>query len=168
MKLTVREICVLGLLGALMYVSKAALAFVPTVHLVGVLIVAITVIFRRKALFAIYVFVLLSGMFDGFGVWWFSYLYIWLPLWGATMLLPKNIKSTVRPFVYMSVCALHGFLYGVMYAPLPAVISGLNLEGMLAWIIAGLPYDIIHGTSNFLCGLLISPIIYVLKNVNTK
>ena len=168
MKLTVREICVLGLLGALMYVSKAALAFVPNVHLVGVLIVAITVIFRRKALCSIYVFVLLSGMFDGFGVWWFSYLYIWLPLWGATMLLPKNIKSTARPFVYMSVCALHGFLYGVMYAPLQAVIFGLNLEGMFAWIIAGLPYDIIHGTSNFLCGLLISPIIYVLKNVNTK
>ncbi len=165
MKLTVREVCILGLLGALMYASKAILAFIPNVHLVGVFVVAITVIYRRKALYAIYVFVLLSGLFDGFGVWWLSYLYIWLPLWGLTMLMPKNMKNPIKPFAYMCICALHGFLYGLMYAPFQAVIFGMSFDAAVAWIIAGLPYDLVHGISNFFCGLLICPIVYVIRRV---
>ena len=65
-----------------------------------------------------------------------------------------------------SVCALHGFLFGVLYAPVYALIAGLNFDGMKAWIITGIPWDITHGISNFVCGLLIVPIIYVLKHAN--
>ena len=168
MKLTIREICIFGLLGALMYASKAIMAMIPNVHLVGVFIVAVTAVYRKKALYPIYVFVLLSGMLDGFGTWWFSYLYIWLPLWGAVMLLPKKLNTTVQTVLYMCVCSIHGFLYGIMYAPFQALIFGLNFEGTVAWIAAGIPYDIIHGTSNFFCGLLIMPIIHILKRIERK
>jgi energy-coupling factor transport system substrate-specific component len=41
---------------------------------------------------------------------------------------------------------------------------GLDFKGMIAWIVAGLPYDAIHGVSNFISGLiLIVPIISILK-----
>lgn len=168
MKLTVRETCLFGLLGALIYASKAILAIIPNVHLVGVFIVAITVVYRKKAIFAIYVFVLLSGLLDGFGVWWFSYLYIWLPLWGVVMILPKDMKIGVKTVVYMCVCSAHGFLYGLMYMPVQAIITGLSMEALRAWFIAGLPYDLIHGVSNFFCGLLICPIISALNEIEKK
>lgn len=165
MKLNVRELCFFGLLGALMYASKAILATVPNVHLVGVFIVAVTAVYRQKAIWPIYVFVMLSGLLDGFGIWWFSYLYIWLPLWAAVMLLPRDMKPWVRAIVYMAICSLHGFLYGLMYLPVQALVSGLCGSKLLAWYIAGLPYDLIHGVSNFFCGLLICPIINVLNKI---
>ena len=82
------------------------------------------------------------------------------------MLLPKNINPKVAPIIYMIVCALHGFLYGTLYAPAQALFFNLDFNGTIAWIIAGLPYDLIHGVSNFLCGILIVPIINILKKVD--
>ena len=79
------------------------------------------------------------------------------------MLLPQNMPKKVRPVVYMTVCAVHGFLFGTLYAPVQAVLYGLNWKGMIAWIIAGLPFDFIHGVSNFFCGMLIVPVVLALQ-----
>ncbi len=168
MKLTAREIVVFGVLGALMYASKMMMEILPNIHLVGVFVVAITIVYRKKALYPIYVYVFLTGLFSGFATWWLPYLYIWTALWGMTMLLPQKMKSKIRPIVYMGVCALHGLFYGTLWAPVQALLYGLNVQGMMAWIMAGLPWDLTHGISNFICGLLICPIIKVLKLVNAE
>lgn len=151
------------MLGAIMYVSKMITEIVPNVHLLGMFVVAYTVVYRKKALYPIYVFVLLTGIYAGFATWWIPYLYIWTILWAAVMLLPKKIPKKIRPIVYMIVCSAHGFLYGTLYAPAQAFFFGLNLEGTIAWIIAGLPWDCIHGISNFFCGMLIMPVVKVLR-----
>lgn len=163
MKLSVKEIVVFGMLGSLMYASKVIMEVLPNIHLLGVFTIAFTVVYRKKALYPIYTYVLLNGLFAGFNMWWIPYLYLWTILWGAVMLLPKNMSPKVEPIVYMTVCALHGFLYGTLYAPAQAIMFGLNFKGMIAWIIAGLPFDAIHGVSNFFCGLLIVPIIHLLR-----
>ncbi|MGN0450714.1 MAG: hypothetical protein ACI4FN_01180 [Acutalibacteraceae bacterium] len=164
MKLNIRETAVFALLGALMYASKVIMEILPNVHLLGVFVVAITVAYRKKALYPIYIYVFLNGLFSGFSMWWIPYLYIWTLLWGAVMLLPKNIPTKARPIIYMSVCALHGFLFGTLYAPAQAIMFGLDFKATIAWIAAGLPWDFVHGVSNFFCGILICPIISVLKN----
>lgn len=164
MKLNVKEIAIFGMLGALMYASKILMEAFPNIHIVGVLIVAITVVYRQKALYPIYIYVFLTGIFAGFNTWWVPYLYIWTVLWGFVMLLPKNIPTKIQPVVYMCVCALHGFLYGILYAPVQALFAGFSFQATIAWIIAGIPWDITHGISNFVGGLLIMPIVYVLKN----
>lgn len=163
MKLTVRELTIFSMLGAVMYASKMIMEFAPNIHLLGVFTIAFTVVYRKKALYPIYIYVFLNGMFAGFNMWWIPYLYLWTVLWGITMLLPKNMPKAVAPIVYMVVCALHGFAYGTLYAPAQALMFGLNFDGMIAWIIAGLPFDMIHGISNFFCGILIVPIITVLR-----
>lgn len=81
------------------------------------------------------------------------------------MLLPKKMPAKAEPIAYMCVCALHGFLYGTIYAPAQALLFGLNFKGMLAWIVAGLPFDFIHGVSNFFCGMLIYSITSVLRHI---
>lgn len=163
MKLTTREVAVFAMLGALMYASKMIMEIAPNVHLLGVFVIAFTVVYRKKALYPIYVFVLLTGVYAGFATWWIPYLYLWTILWGATMLLPKKLPKRIKPLIYMLLCASHGFLYGTLYAPAQALLFGLNIEGMIAWIIAGLPWDFVHGVSNFFCGMLIIPIIRVLR-----
>ena len=152
------------MLSAMMYVSKIIMEMIPNVHLLGVFVVAITVVYRKKALYPIYTYVLLNGLIAGFSSWWIPYLYIWTVLWGMTMLLPQNIPPKIKPIVYMLVCASHGFLYGTLYAPAQALLFGMDVRATIAWIIAGLPWDIVHGISNFFCGILIIPIITILKN----
>lgn len=163
MKLTIREIAVFGMLGGIMYGSKLIMELIPNVHLLGVFTIAYTVVYRKKALYPIYTYVILNGIFSGFAAWWVPYLYLWTLLWGAVMLLPRNMPKKVQPIVYMMVCAVHGFLFGTLYAPAQAILFGLSFKGMIAWIIAGLPWDFAHGISNFFCGILIMPIITVLK-----
>ena len=162
MKLSVKEITLFGMLGAVMYCSKVLMEFLPNVHLLGSLTVAYTIAFRKKALYPIYVYVFLNGLFAGFSMWWIPYLYIWTVLWAVVMLLPKKTNR----FVYMLVCSAHGFLFGTLYAPAQAIMYGLNFQGMIAWIIAGLPYDCIHGISNFFTGLIIVPVTSLLKRAD--
>ncbi len=163
MKLTIKEIAVFGMLGGVMYVSKMLMELLPNVHLLGVFIIAFTVVYRQKALYIIYTYVFLNGIFSGFAAWWIPYLYVWTVLWGAVMLLPRRMPRKAEPFVYMAVCAAHGFLFGTLYAPAQAILFGLSFQGMVAWIIAGLPWDCMHGISNFFCGILIMPLIYALR-----
>lgn len=167
MKLSVKELAVFGMLGTLMCISKYVMEFLPNMHLLAVFTVAFTVVFRKKALYPIYIFVFIIGLFSGFSVWWLPYLYIWAVLWGAVMLIPKNLNPKIAPFVYIAVCSLHGFLYGTIYAPAQAVLFGLDFKGTVAWIIAGLPFDMVHGFSNLCLGVLIVPIIKVLNKLKT-
>lgn len=165
MKLTVREMAVFSMLGALMFASKKFMEFAPNIHLVGVFFVSFTVVYRTKALYPIYIYVLLDGIYSGFATWWIPYLYIWTVLWGITMLLPKKMPKPVAVVVYSLVNALHGYGFGILYAPVQALLFGLNFKGMIAWIVAGFPFDVIHGTSNLICGLLIVPIVLVLQQL---
>ena len=163
MKLTTREVAVFAMLGAIMYASKMIMEIAPNVHLLGTFVIAFTLVYGKKALYPIYVFVLLTGVYAGFATWWVPYLYLWTILWGVTMILPKNMPKKIKPLVYMTVCAMHGFLYGILYSPAQAFFFGLNWEGTLAWIMTGLPWDFLHGISNFFCGILILPIVRALR-----
>ena len=60
MKLTVKETAIFAMLGAVMYASKVIMDLAPNIHLIGVFIIAITVVYRKKALYPIYIFVLIS------------------------------------------------------------------------------------------------------------
>lgn len=156
-KLTVREMCVFAMLGALMFASKIIMEVLPNIHILGMLTMVYTIAFRKKALIPLYVYIMLNGIFAGFATWWIPYLYIWTVLWGATMLLPKNMPRGVAMVVYPILCCLHGLFFGVLYAPAQALLFGLDWEGMLAWIATGFVFDVTHAIGNFAAGLLILP-----------
>lgn len=166
MKLTIRDTAVFAMLGALMFASKKVMEFLPNIHLVGVFIVAVTVVYRARALYPLYLYVLLDGLIGGFTTWWVPYLYIWTVLWGAAMLIPRRLPPHLAPFVWGGVCGLHGLLFGVLYAPAQALFFGLSFQGTLTWIAAGLPFDAIHAVSNLAGGiLLIPPLVAVMRRV---
>lgn len=141
-----------------MFCAKVITEALPNIHLLGMLVMAYTVVLRKKALIPIYVYVMLNGIYAGFAMWWLPYLYIWTLLWGITMLLPRQMPQKVAYFVYPAVCALHGFMFGILYAPGQALMYGFDFEQTLAWIASGIPFDIIHGISNFVMGFLVFPL----------
>ncbi len=164
MRLKLKDIVILSLIAALMTISDFAMEFLPNIHLLGVFIVATTVVYRKYALLSIYVYVLIQGIIGGFSLWWIPYLYIWTLLWGAVMLVPRQLPEKMKYILYVALCAAHGFLFGVLYAPAQALMFGLSFKGTLAWIAAGFAFDAIHGVGNLVLGTaLIYPMVKILK-----
>ncbi len=162
---SIRDMVIFAMLGTLMFASKLAMEALPNIHPVAMLIMVFTVVYRVRALIPLYVFVLLTGLYGGFNLWWLPYLYIWTVLWGITMLLPRRMPRRVAVFVYPMVCGLFGLLYGTLYAPVQAILFGYSFRQMLLWISAGLPFDVLHGAGNLAMGLLVLPLSEVLRRL---
>ena len=163
-----RELIIFAMFGAMMFCSKIIMEGLPNVHPLGMFVMLLTVVYRKKALIPIYIYVTLQGLFAGFDVWWIPYLYIWTILWGITMLLPKRMPVAVAAVVYPVVCAIFGLLFGVLYAPAQAILFKFTLKQTLAWIAAGLSFDIFHAAGNFAMGLLVLPLSRVLIKLEKK
>ncbi len=159
------EMCVFAMLGTIMFCSKIIMEFLPNIHLLGMFTMVFTLVYRTRALIPIYIFVLLSGLYAGFNLWWIPYLYIWTVLWALTMLLPKNMPHKTSSIVYAALCAFHGLAFGALYAPAQAMLFGLNFKQTIAWIIAGLPWDFVHMLGNLAAGFLIVPLYKTLSKL---
>ena len=168
MPFSLRELVLFAMLGSVMFCSKIIMEALPNIHLLGMFTMTFTLVFRKKALIPIYVYVMLNGLYAGFSLWWIPYLYIFTILWGVTMLLPKEMPRTAKCIVYPAVCCLHGLLFGVLYAPVQALAFGLNLTQAVAWVAAGMPFDLLHGIGNLFAGMLILPLSELLQRVLGK
>ena len=160
------KLVLFAMLGTIVFTGKIIMEFLPNVHPVAMLLMAYTIVYRTQALIPLYVYVLITGLYNGFNLWWYPYLYIWTVLWGITMLLPKKMSPKAAAIVYPLVCALHGLAYGTLYAPLQALMFGYDFPTTIKWIITGLPLDAVHGCGNFAMGLLVLPLSLLLKKLN--
>ncbi len=161
--LPIREIVVFAMLGTIMFCSKIIMEALPNIHLLGMLTMIYTLVYRKKALYPIYVYVFLDGLFAGFNPWWVPYLYIWTILWGVTMLLPRRMPRWLAAVVYPTVCCLHGLAFGILYAPAQALMFGLNFRQAVTWVLAGAPFDLLHALGNLAAGLFILPLTEALR-----
>ena len=159
---------IFAMMGSLMFCSRVIMAVLPNIHLLGMLIMVLTLTFRWYALIPIYIYVMLDGLYLGFSVWWVPYLYIWTLLWAITMILPKKMPKWLCCAVYPVVCSLHGFAFGILYAPAYALFFKLDWNGMLGWIAAGVVFDVTHGISNFAVGLLIVPFTELIRKLKKQ
>ena len=160
MKLKVRELVVLGLLTALVYVAQIALAFLPNIELVSLLFILYTLVFGPKVLYIIYTFALLEGLLYGFGIWWITYLYVWTILAGLTWCFRKMesslgwaILSGAYGLAFGALCEISHFFF-------------VGWQGMVASWLAGLTFDIAHCVGIFLAALaLFKPLLHLLKRL---
>ena len=159
---------VFSMFGAMMFCSKFIMEGLPNIHPVAMFVILLTVVYRSRALIPIYIYVILDGLRWGFGIAWLPYLYIWLILWGAAMLLPRSAPRWVKLICYPTIATLHGLLFGIMYAPAQSLLFGLNFEQTVAWVIAGFPYDVLHGVGNFVMSLLVMPMSELLFKLENK
>ena len=146
-----------------MYLGDILMEMFPNIHFVGMLTVVYTLVYRKKALIPLYIYVFLNGLFAGFNLWWMPYLSIWTILWGISMLIPRKLHPIWLWVISSVICALHGFAFGALYSPAQAIMFGLNFKQTIAWIIAGIPFDIIHGIGNFVASaIVILPLVTLL------
>lgn len=162
------DMIIFSMLGAILFISKIIMEFLPNIHPLAMLIAVYTLVYRSKALVPIYVYVFMLGVYYGFAQWWIPYLYIWTVIWAFIMLIPKDASLKTKGILSAVFCALHGILFGTLYAPAQALLFGLNFHGMIAWIIAGLPYDVIHMLGNIVMSVLIVPLYKVLSRLEAS
>lgn len=162
------RMAVLAMFGAMLFAMKIAFEALPNIHPVGMLVMVITLAYRKHALIPIYMYVIILGAFYGFQPWWVPYLYVWAVLWTVTMILPKNMPPKVAMIVYPLVCGLFGLSFGVLYAPAQALMFEYDFPTTLKWIAAGFYFDVLHGIGNIGMGLLVYPLSRLLIKLNSR
>jgi energy-coupling factor transport system substrate-specific component len=162
-KLTLRDLCTLALLGALMMGAQVAMASLPNIEPVTVLMMCTALVYGRRAFYACYVFVLLEGLVYGFGFWFLNYLYVWAVLVAAVLLLRRNTS-----YVFWSVvAAIYGLSFGALCA-IPYFITGGWAAGFAYWV-GGIGFDLLHCAGNaVMAALLLRPLTETLRRLREK
>ncbi|WP_315080987.1 hypothetical protein [uncultured Clostridium sp.] len=165
MKISIKELILFGILGAILTIAQVSLNFIPNIEAVSLLIIIYSLIYDKKSIFSIFIFIIMMGLIYGFGSWWFGYIILWPVLNIVTCLLSKFIKN--RYLILSLYSGTFGLLFGFFYAIPYAIFGGIN-AGIVYWV-AGIPYDIIHGVGNYFIMLFLGEKLYkLLLNLNNK
>ena len=148
-KLSIREICLFGILGSMTFAAKYVMSGLPNIEPVSLMVMLFVVTFGVKAIFPIYLYVLLEILFFGLGLWNINYLYIWAVLAVAAWLL----RSMKEPLAWAMVSGVFGLMFGALCGIVDIFIGGW--EYAIAKWISGIPFDLAHCAGNFLIALLL-------------
>ena len=144
---------IIPLLAAIMFTAKFCMSALPNIEPVTLLIIVYTDFMKKKTLLIIYIYVLLEGIFYGFGIWWISYLYVWAILFGcayALRMIPHFLAKT-------ALGALFGIVFGALTS-IPYLFVG-GIENFVAVFINGIPFDLLHcGGNALMVGVFYKPL----------
>lgn len=151
-----------AILGLILYIYQVVFSFIPNVEFVSLLILMYAIALPKLSLSAIFVFILLEGLQWGFGLWWWSYLYVWPILYMMVKFLKKYIKQD-DVLSWSIVLGFYGLVFGSLFS---IVYIPVSLSYAITYWISGLIFDVIHCISNFiLCLLLFKPILNILLRI---
>lgn len=148
-KLTIREMTLFAVLGALTFAAKYVMALLPNIEPVSLCVILFAVTFGKKALYPIYLYIAMEFLFYGLGIWNVMYLYIW-PLLAVLAWLLREMKS---PLGWAILSGSFGLLFGALCAPVDVAIGGVTYA-LTKWI-SGIPFDIAHCIGNFTMALIL-------------
>lgn len=159
--LTIKETAIMGTMTAMLEVSVHMMASLPNVEPVTLLIILYTLFFRKKVVYILAAYLIFEGCWYGFGLWWFTYAYIW-PLLALITYIFRRQKSV---WFWSTVSAAFGLLFGALCS-IPYFFIG-GPAAAFTWWVAGIPYDLIHSASNgVLCMVLFAPLNRALQQIN--
>ena len=160
-KLTVREICLFGILGAMTFGAKYVMSALPNIEPVSLMVMLFAVTFGIKALFPVYLYVLLEILFYGLGSWNFCYLYVWTIL----SVVAIALKQMKPPLGWALLSGVFGLFFGALCGIVDIFIGGFGYA-LTKWI-SGIPFDLAHCAGNFVMALLLfEPMRTLLKKLN--
>ena len=159
-KYAVRRITAVALCAAILLALQVAMAGLPNIEMVSLLIIIYTLTLRRDALFVIYVFALVQGLIYGFSMWWVTYLYIWTVL-AAVAWMFRSMRS---PVGWAVVSGTFGLMFGALDAIPYLFIGGWSMAAA-RWV-SGIPFDLIHCAGNFVVAIILFKPLYKLFDKN--
>lgn len=164
--LSVHDIALIGMMTAILEVSKLVLTLLPSVELITFWVIMFTLFFGPKVIYSIIVFNLIEISLYGIQTWVIMYFYIW-PVLALFIYLCRKNQSI---WFYSIISGIYGLLFGLFcaipYFFIGAVDGGIRSGFIMGfnWWIAGIPFDLIHGVSNFALMLVLYTPIRALFN----
>ena len=147
-KLTIREITLFAVLGAMMFALQVVMAPLPNIEPVSLLVMIFAAVFGWKALYPVYVFVVMEILFYGISTWNIYYLYIWAVLAFAAIAMRKQ----TQPLAWALLSAVYGLLFGALCGIVDIFIGGFGYAAA-KWV-SGIPFDLLHCGGNFAIALI--------------
>ena len=147
-RLSVREMVLFAILGALTFAAKYVMSFLPNIEPSSLMVMLFAVVFGKKWVYPTYLYVAMEILFYGISLWTVNYLYVWAVL-AVTALLLKDMQS---PFGWAMVSGIFGLLFGVLCGIVDVFIGGFSYA-VTKWI-SGIPFDISHCIGNFFIALV--------------
>ena len=147
-KLTIREITLFAVLGAMMFALQVVMAPLPNIEPVSLLVMIFAAVFGWKALYPVYVFVVMEILFYGISTWNIYYLYIWAVLAFAAILMRKQ----TQPLAWALLSAVYGLMFGALCGIVDIFIGGFGYAAA-KWV-SGIPFDLLHCGGNFVIALI--------------
>lgn len=147
-----KDVAMVGMMIAVVEACKFVFAQLPNIELTSFFIIMFTIYFGAKTLFAIPAIIIIEALFYGFEIMWvIAYCYVWPLLFLFAMLL-RRFRSVLSMTL---LSGFFGFAFGFLCSfPYLFVSTATNptagLTSAIAYWIAGIPFDIIHGVSNFI------------------
>ena len=150
---------VISFCAALLTVLKFIFMSIPNVHPVTMLIIIYVLLLGfKRSILIISIFILLEGLWWGFGLHFFQYMIVWPILVMLVVAFKPIISTSYLGFIGWAIFAgLFGMIFGTLSA-LPYLI--IDKTFFLSYILGGLIYDAIHMISNYLIVLATGKIIY--------
>ena len=148
-KLTIREITLFAVLGAMMFALQVVMAPLPNIEPVSLLVMIFAAVFGWKALYPVYVFVVMEILFYGISTWNIYYLYVWAVLAFAAILMRKQ----TQPLAWALLSAVYGLMFGALCGIVDIFIGGFGYAAA-KWV-SGIPFDLLHCGGNFVIALII-------------
>lgn len=144
-----REIALFGMLGALTFGAKVAMSGLPNIEPVSLMVMLMAVVFGWKALYPVYLYVLMEILLYGINLWNINYLYVWTILAVAAVFM-RRLRN---PLWWALLSGVFGMAFGLLCSPVYAVMGGMDYA--LRWWLAGLPFDVPHAIGNFVIALVL-------------
>jgi len=147
-KLTLRQIALFGMLGALTFGAKVAMSGLPNIEPVSLFVMVFGAVFGLKALYPVYVYVAMEILLYGIGTWNLMYVYVWAILAVIAWLMRGSSN-----FVMALVSGVFGLGFGALCAPVDFLLGDIGYV-ITKWI-SGIPFDVAHCAGNFVIALLL-------------
>lgn len=148
-KLTVRELVLFAVLGAMTFAAKYVMSFLPNIEPVSLCVMLFAVVFGKKWVYPVYLYVLLEILFYGISLWNVNYLYIWAVLAVAAYFL-RDMRSSVG---WAILSGGFGLLFGALCGIVDVFVGGFSYA-VTKWV-SGIPFDLAHCAGNFVLALLL-------------
>lgn len=148
-KITVKELALFSVLGALTFAAKYVMSFLPNIEPVSLMVMLFAVTFGRKCLYPIYLYVAMELLFFGIGLWNINYLYVWAVLAVGAYLLRKMRWK----LGWAMLSGGFGLSFGLLCGIVDIFIGGASYA-VTKWI-SGIPFDIAHCFGNFAIALML-------------
>lgn len=155
-----KDIVLIGLLTAILYIGKLVFDFLPNVEVITTLLIIYSICFGKRATWVAFIFCMITGVMYGFGSW----LLVYFVVYPGLTLLSRKFKKALLDSIFLRclLSAAFGLSFGLWFALEWAAMYGISAG--IAYYLNGVYFDLLHMIGNFVVMAVISdPLIRVFR-----